>query len=51
MDVGTPPTMGQLIPVVYSPKNPDKWGFAPTRAARTPAATDLSSRTNRRARC
>ena len=23
------PTMGQLIPVVYSPKNPDKWFFAP----------------------
>lgn len=22
------PTMGQLIPVVYSPKNPDNWGFA-----------------------
>jgi hypothetical protein len=21
--------MGQLIPVVYSPKNPDKWNFAP----------------------
>lgn len=23
------PSMGQLIPVVYSPKNPDKWFFAP----------------------
>jgi hypothetical protein len=23
------PTMGQLIPVLYSPKNPDKWAFAP----------------------
>ena len=23
------PVMGQLIPVVYSPKNPDKWFFAP----------------------
>ena len=24
------PTMGQLIPVVYSPSNPDKWFFAPS---------------------
>lgn len=23
------PTMGQLIPVVYAPTNPDKWFFAP----------------------
>lgn len=23
------PSMGQLIPVVYSPKNPDKWFIAP----------------------
>ncbi len=23
------PTMGQLLPVVYSPKNPDNWKFAP----------------------
>lgn len=23
------PTMGQLFPVVYSPKNPDHWAFAP----------------------
>lgn len=23
------PTMGQLIPVVYSPKNPDNWFIAP----------------------
>lgn len=23
------PTMGQLFPVVYSPKNPDNWKFAP----------------------
>lgn len=29
VDVNAWPTMGQLIPVVYSPKNPDKWGFAP----------------------
>ncbi len=29
VDVNDWPSMGQLIPVVYSPKNPDKWGFAP----------------------
>ncbi|QZA18891.1 hypothetical protein K3U93_06945 [Mycobacterium malmoense] len=23
------PTMGQLLPVVYSPKNPDNWRLAP----------------------
>ncbi|HYQ35705.1 MAG TPA: hypothetical protein VER10_07535 [Mycobacterium sp.] len=23
------PTVGQLLPVVYSPKNPDNWNFAP----------------------
>lgn len=23
------PTMGQLLPVVYSQRNPDKWAFAP----------------------
>lgn len=23
------PTMGQLMPVVYSQRNPDKWAFAP----------------------
>jgi hypothetical protein len=28
VDVDDWPTMGQLIPVVYSPKNPDKWRFA-----------------------
>ncbi|MDT5337585.1 MAG: hypothetical protein QOD90_3090 [Mycobacterium sp.] len=37
MTVGTSPTMGQLIPVLYSPKNPDKWGFAPNQAPETPA--------------
>jgi hypothetical protein len=26
------PSMGQLIPVVYSPKNPDNWSFAPPEA-------------------
>ena len=29
VDVANWPTMGQLLPVVYSPKNPDKWFFAP----------------------
>ena len=29
VDVNNWPTMGQLIPIVYSPKNPDKWNFAP----------------------
>ena len=29
VDVDQWPTMGQLIPVAYSTKNPDKWGFAP----------------------
>jgi hypothetical protein len=28
VDVTSWPTMGQLIPVVYSPKNPDNWSFA-----------------------
>jgi hypothetical protein len=23
------PAIGQLLPVVYSPKNPDNWNFAP----------------------
>lgn len=32
MAVGTAPSMGQLIPVVYSTKDPDKWGFAPPEA-------------------
>lgn len=30
MDVNTWPSMGELVPVVYSPKNPDNWNFAPT---------------------
>lgn len=29
MDVSQWPTMGQLVPVAYSPKNPDNWRFAP----------------------
>jgi hypothetical protein len=43
MNVGASPTMGQLLPVMYSPKNPDKWGFAPTQAPETPgSATELT---------
>ena len=30
VDASQWPTMGQLIPVVYSPSNPDKWFFAPS---------------------
>jgi hypothetical protein len=29
VDVGNWPSMGDLIPVVYSPKNPDNWAPAP----------------------
>jgi hypothetical protein len=32
VDAGDWPTMGQLIPVVYSPKNPDNWRIAPPEA-------------------
>jgi hypothetical protein len=33
MDVGNWPTIGELFPVVYSPKNPDNWSFAPPEPA------------------
>ncbi|MCV7065354.1 hypothetical protein H7H51_05910 [Mycolicibacterium farcinogenes] len=29
VDVDNWPTMAALLPVVYSPSNPDKWAFAP----------------------
>ena len=32
VDVEHWPTVGQLFPVVYSPKNPDNWRFAPPPA-------------------
>lgn len=32
IDVSQWPSMGDLIPVVYSPKNPDNWNFAPPEA-------------------
>jgi hypothetical protein len=37
VDVNDWPTMGQLIPVVYSPKNPDNWRFAPPQVPDNPA--------------
>jgi hypothetical protein len=30
VDVDHWPTVGDLIPVVYSPKNPDNWTFGPS---------------------
>ncbi|MCZ8381223.1 hypothetical protein O6P37_20330 [Mycobacterium sp. CPCC 205372] len=36
VDVEQWPTMGQLIPVVYSTKNPDKWGFGSDEAPPPP---------------
>ena len=36
VDTDNWPTMGQLIPVVYSPKNPDKWNFAPPQPPQLP---------------
>jgi hypothetical protein len=33
VDVDHWPTMGQLFDVVYSPKNPDNWVFAPPEQA------------------
>ncbi len=33
VDVEHWPSMGELIPVVYSPKNPDNWRVAPPEAA------------------
>ena len=37
VDVSQWPVMGQLIPVVYAPSNPDKWFFAPTGQQLPPA--------------
>jgi hypothetical protein len=34
VDVGQWPTVGQLMPVVYSPRNPDNWWFAPPAPGR-----------------
>ena len=37
VDVNAWPTMGQLMPVVYSPKNPDNWFFGPPDGPPPPA--------------
>jgi hypothetical protein len=39
VDVGAWPTMGQLMPVVYSPKNPDNWSFAAAEPPPLPPPT------------
>ncbi|HEX2284999.1 MAG TPA: hypothetical protein VHI10_09270 [Mycobacterium sp.] len=36
VDVDNWPTMGELFPVMYSPKNPDNWAFAPDEAPPPP---------------
>jgi len=36
VDVNQWPKMGDLIPVVYAPNNPDKWAFAPPEAPAQP---------------
>lgn len=36
VDVNNWPSMGALFPVVYSPKNPDNWRFAPPEPADGP---------------
>ncbi len=38
VDGGRSPKMGQLIPVAYSPKNPDNWFFAPPEGQLPPGA-------------
>lgn len=40
VDVDDWPTMGQLLPVVYSPTNPDNWRLAPQDAPPTPGQGD-----------
>ncbi len=36
VDVDQWPVTGQLMPVVYSPKNPDNWNFAPAEPPELP---------------
>ena len=38
VDTANWPTMGELVPVVYSPKNPDNWSFAPPEPPPAPPA-------------
>ena len=40
VDAAASPKMGQLIPVVYSPKNPDNWFFAPPEQQLPPFSTN-----------
>lgn len=37
VDVDNWPTMGELFPVLYAPKNPDNWTFAPPDTPPPPA--------------
>ena len=39
-DVDNWPTMGELFPVVYSPRNPDDWRFAPPEGPPPPKTVD-----------
>jgi hypothetical protein len=36
VDVDNWPSMGELIPVIYSPRNPDNWRFAPPQVPPAP---------------
>ena len=40
VDVNNWPSMGDLIPVVYSPKNPDNWRFAPPEPPMPPPSNE-----------
>jgi hypothetical protein len=40
VDVDQWPTMGSTFPVVYSPKNPDSWSFAPPDGPPPPTVVD-----------
>lgn len=42
VDVNSWPSMGALMPVVYSPKNPDNWSFAPPTVPPTDAPPPYS---------
>jgi hypothetical protein len=44
VDVNDWPTMGELFPVVYSPKNPDNWRFAPSDGPPPPKTQDIDPR-------
>jgi hypothetical protein len=40
VDVNDWPTISQIFPVVYSPKNPDNWRFAPQEGPPPPTQRD-----------